>query len=124
MAKKFNTESTSEFFNHDYDYVVYYDKSKHSLKVFPGDKLPKNRRNLIQTPFHNSVSYHARKIFRENLTPKERRVVNSFPYRHGFFEFLRETGLIYKYYWAEEEAAKIVINEWIEYHDLPDDWNS
>ena len=75
------------------------------------------------TPSTYEVEYYAHKIFDEILTDEEREIVDSYPYRKGFFRYLRETGIYETYRVAQERAAVFVAKKWAEENNLVIDWN-
>ena len=61
-----------------------------------------NKTKVYSMPFRSACERGVMKIFYQLLTDDERALAESYPYRKGFFQYMRETGLIYRYYEARD----------------------
>ena len=99
------------------DSVVYYDTRRHRFEVRERSNR-KVRASLVKTPYKESFNRSVWKRFWESLTPEENALANSFDEKHGFFDFMRETGLIDKYNNGYEDVAEEAIKAWITENDI------
>lgn len=78
---------------------------------------------LIAAPYKEECRFSAWDIFWKSLDAEERALAESFDEKHGFFDFLRETGLIFRYYDAEDKAIMDEMEFWKFENNLDFDWN-
>ena len=95
---------------------MYYDKNSHTFELYEFDSI--SDPNLILTPCAYLMKSAIWKEFYSMLTPEEYTIAKSYPYRRGFFDYLRETGL----YGIYEEASMTVIvrefQKWLTIHNI------
>ena len=121
MAKN-NITIDSTFFNNFYDFYAYYNKCTQSIEFYEEHEIPENDDNFILTPFTYEVEWYAREFFHEILTEDERDLVDNYPRKKGFFNFLRDIDLIETYYYAKEKAELLVAKNWAEENNLSINW--
>ena len=123
MFTKYNTFINNSLFNHvGVDFAVYYDAKNNRFRACAIDAyVPEH---YVQTPHDIEVNYPAMKKFWLSLDNDSRDLAQSFGDKHGFFQFMRDTGLIEYYDKAYAEAAEEVINEWEQDNHLNINWNS
>lgn len=78
---------------------------------------------LIAAPYKEDCRPSIWRLFWKSLDIKERALAESFDEEHGFFDFLRETGLILRYNKAEEKAIMEEMEYWKHKNNLNFDWN-
>lgn len=104
------------------DYKVYYHSKRKCFVV--RDKLPANSRYFIETPYREVCQRLAWKYFYAMLDEEELALVESFNERHGFFDFMRTTGLIAVFDAAMERAITKVFAHWESDNNLAIDWKN
>ncbi len=121
MISKLDTFNNHDLFNHSgLEYVIYYDTKSSRFVALPYGE--KNDTNLIETPYVQAMSSAIWKEFRDSLDERDRVLAESFEEKHGFFQFMRETGLIAKYDAARDVVAENVISAWETANSLCIDW--
>lgn len=103
--------------------VTLFDKEKNAFVMHNIHEVSENTA-LILVPYREECNYLAMRNFWSSLTDEERTLAKSFNEKHGFFEFLRSTGLIYSYYDAEHLAFCEILEKWKSLNNLSFDWDS
>lgn len=104
-------ELNSLFNQSGLELIVYYDKVH---KVFTTrsvfcEGIPSR---LIETPYKEYFRKEVRHRFTELLTNKEKALVDGYTERRGFFGFLHENDLYWKYEEAYHQIAELVFEDW------------
>lgn len=107
-------------------YHVYYNRTDKGFVAYENDSLAGeyDNGNLVLCPCMYYHEWEVRERFRELLTDEERTIAGSYPFRKGYFKYLEETGLIYKYLEAENYITVKVFEEWLSKNDIQLDWNN
>lgn len=123
MFTKYNTFINNSLFNHaGVEFVTYYDPSQNAFVACEHDvRVPKC---FVETPYDQIVETPAMKKFWQSLDGNSRDLAESFGKKRGFFQFMRDTGLIEYYDKAYAEAAEEIICEWEYDNHLNINWNS
>ena len=101
---------------------TYYNKKTNAFVILKaGKKVPSH---ILIVPNMSCYKSEIWRTFYSLLTEEELDVVNDYPYRRGFFEYLRETGLISNYYEAEEIVTVKVFKRWLEKNSINIDWET
>lgn len=108
---------------------TYYDPVKGTFEVYDPDSswkengyTKKEFSRFILLPYDDEYSRAAWKPFYERLTEEETELAQSYPYRRGYFGYLRETGLIYIYEAAKDDVAADVIAAWEKSNGISPNW--
>ena len=86
------------------------------------DKLPANAKYFIELPYEESCKGIAWRYFHAMLSEEQHALVNSFTERHGFFDYMRETGLMAVYDAALDKAMAQRFKEWEKKYGLNINW--
>ena len=122
MSDKYYTFNEHNLFNHiGVQYVTYYDKRRKEFVAFELDQPVAD--HYVAVPYAESIKPMAWKRFWELLDDESRTLAESFENKHGFFQFLNETGLIVFYDKAYVEAAEAFLTEWEEENNLDISWD-
>ena len=78
--------------------------------------------NLVITPYVDAIQHTAMEEFWQMLDEEAYALADSFGEKRGFFQFLRETGLIAYYDLAYANAAEEIISLWEKDNNLNIDW--
>jgi hypothetical protein len=90
---------------------VYYDKRR---KVFVIRKSSNYEScNIILAPCSYLMKNLIWEEFYALLNEEELEIANSYPYRRGFFDYLKETGLYETYLQAEENVITKEFDSWV-----------
>ena len=123
MFTKYHTFINNSLFNHTgVEFVTYYDPSHNAFVAYELDVRVPNC--YVETPCNQAIEYPAMKRFWQLLDDSSRAIAESFSEKRGFFQFMRDTGLIEYYDKAYAESAEEVINEWEQDNHLNINWNS
>lgn len=111
------------------DIVTYYDPKhnvfrhvNHSVSLRKNGITSKEFDSYVALPYDTNYNKSAWGKFYELLSEDQLILATSYPYRKGYFNYLRETGLIDYYEEARELIAQDVISTWEFYHDISPDW--
>ena len=74
--------------------------------------------HLAITPYAEGFRYSTWRYFWSSLSEDENTLANSLEEKHGFFDFMRETGLIEKYDLAYQKAAEEAIDTWMQVNGI------
>lgn len=123
MFTKYITFINNSLFNHTgVVFVTYYDPKHNAFTACePDSRVPKR---YVETPYNRAVNAPAMRRFWGLLDPESRSLAESFDEKHGFFQFMRDTGLIEYYDKAYAEAAEEIIRKWEHDNHLDIDWNN
>ena len=123
MFTKYNTFINNDLFNHSgVEFVTYYDPSHNAFIARRLDvRVPKC---YVETPYNQVVNYPAMKKFWQSLDDNSRVLAESFSEKHGFFQFMRDTGLFVHYEKAYAEAAEEIICNWEHDNHLNINWDN
>jgi hypothetical protein len=123
MVTKFNIFQNNSLFNHaGLEHTVFYDPSTHTFVARPVDARILKR--LVKTPYANSFQRDVWTEFWASLDAEARIIAESFAEKRGFFQYMKETGLIGYYDAAYAIAAERAIENWEQDNDLVIDWTS
>lgn len=92
-------------------YHMYYNKNTDRFEPYNSAFMPYS--NLILTPCEYKMKQAIWKEFYAILTPEEYTIANSFPFKRGFFDYLRETGLIGRYEEAHITVIVRIFQKWL-----------
>ena len=111
----YTTFINNDLFNHaGVEFVVYYDPSHNAFIACEHDAhIPKR---YVKTPYNQAVNFPSMKKFWQSLDDSSRALAESFSEKRGFFQFMRDTGLIEYYDEAYAAAAEEIICAWE--HDI------
>ena len=107
-------------------YQTYYDREFNTFIYLNTDEID-NRidlNNLVLCPCLYLYKRNIWKRFYELLTDEETVIADSYYERKGYFEYLRETGLLGTYEEAESQIAVELFETWLKANDIPFDWNN
>lgn len=124
MYTKYNTFNEKNLLNRaGNELVVYYD-TKHKLfttRSYDACRVPKH---FVQTPYAEEAKRPGMKMFWQMLDDEHRSLAESFEEKRGFFQFMRETGLIDYYDEAFAQVAEEIICDWERENHLKLDWDN
>ena len=122
MYKKFNTFEENGFFNQaGVNFEVYYDPKNKMFDARTYDvRVPKR---FIKTPHKENVTFLAWDKFWKSLDNESLALAQSHGKQPGFFQFMRDNGLIAFFDVAFAEAAEEVICAWERDNRLNIDWD-
>lgn len=104
------------------EYITYYDCKLKRFKVFKeGRKIAKK---YISAPFTGHYNDLTWKYFYEMLNEEETEIAYSYTKRRGFFNYMKENGLIDTFYEAQDRARHEYFAEWEKANGLSIDWNT
>lgn len=103
--------------------VTLYDKDEGAFVMRNITEINEDE-NLILVPYREECSHLAMRKFWSSLSEDDRALAESFNEKNGFFNFLRETGLIFMYYDSEEDAITEVLEYWKTSNNLTFDWDT
>lgn len=113
----------------DDGYVLCYN-TKHNIIAAVNLDIKRNREviehssNWFKLPFQKQIKGYVWKLFYKSLSPEENEIANSFDERHGFFDYMKITGLYGAYEVAEEKAVDIIFKNWEEENNVTIDWST
>lgn len=112
MKQEFIEFELNSLFNQSgLELIVYYDKVHNvftTRSVFC-ERIPSR---LIATPYKEHFRKEVRYRFTELLTKEEKALVDSYTERRGFFGFLHENDLYWKYEKAYHQIAEHIFEDW------------
>lgn len=94
------------------DYVTCYD-TRHKRFRVKSIHVVRFPDYIVETPYRESFRKETWTLFWDSLSSEEYALAKTCPEDCGFFEFLRETGLIEKHYAAYQAAAEKAIKFWM-----------
>lgn len=112
----------SDFFNNLGDYTLYYSKARQSFVLCSSSERP--CKDYIMAPNYSELDHAALQRFKSDLNEEDSILLDDFTEKKGFFRFLKETGLIYRYYEAREEVESEVLSQWAKENGLSIDWEN
>lgn len=99
----------------DSGYRSFYDTVEKEFLVSDEELLEPR---YIKVPFASQARSAAWKLFYDSLDEDELAIANDYPYRRGFFDYMRETGLIVKFYDAEQTAITAMFESWVKKNNI------
>ena len=122
MYNNYNFYKNIGFFNEvGLELVVYYDPKYNNLIAL--EESERILKRYVETPY-DSFKYDAMKRFWDTLDNEHRVLADSYTERRGFFQFMRETGLIDFYNEAYAAVAEEFVQMWEAKNHLNIDWDS
>ena len=123
MVNKFDIFQNNSLFNHaGLEHIVFYDPSTQTFIACDENEMMPN--HLVQTPYANSFQHDVWAEFLVSLDAEARILAESFAEKRGFFQYMKETGLISYYDAAYAIAAEKAIANWEQDNNLVIDWTS
>lgn len=120
MIKNYEFYKNIGFFNQSgVDITVYYDTKYNKLVALDGKA--RILKHYVKTPY-DSFKYHAMKRFWDILDNESLALAESYTERRGFFQFMRETGLIEFFDEAYAAVAEEIVHLWETENHLNIDW--
>ncbi|MBE6946938.1 MAG: hypothetical protein E7454_01620 [Ruminococcaceae bacterium] len=122
MVTKFDIFIEQGLFNHTgVDFVTYYDK-RHKMFTARAANA-RIGKHLIIAPYAEQINRPAMKRFWHSLDDESRAIAESFEGGPGFFQFMRDNGLIDFYDQAYAEAAEVFLSNWEAHNNLNIAWD-
>ena len=122
MVTKFDIFTEKGLFNHiGVDFVTYYD-TKHKLFTARAANA-RIGKHLIIAPYAEQINHPAMRRFWHSLDDESRTIAESFEGGPGFFQFMRDNGLIGFYDQAYAEAAEEFLSNWEVHNNLNIVWD-
>ena len=113
---------SNQFYNNTIQYMNYYfskeDNCFYALTEEEASIRMDVERDLIEAPCVYRYQNIIWKMFREMLSEEQCIVADSYPFKHGYFKYLQEEGLIEIYYEAKNSVLIDVCTDWIEINNL------
>lgn len=121
MKNKYDIFINNGLFNHSgIDFVVCYHRRNRAFTIRKLDS--RIGVNLIVTPYVDVIQHTAMEKFWHMLDDEKRALAESYGEKRGFFQFLRESGLIAYYDLAYADAAEEIIALWEINNKLKINW--
>lgn len=95
---------------------VFYRPSSNRFEYHYNDRSVDDE--LIMTPCLYEMEYAVRKEFYSSLSEAEYDLVRRYPFRKGFFDYLKEIGLRDTYNEVESIVALKIVKAWLEEHHI------
>lgn len=114
--------SLCEIENSGCDWITYYDRELNCFQVFEEGEEVADK--YIEAPYKGHYRNLTWKHFYEMLSEDELEIANAYTKRRDFFNYMHETGLIYTFYEAEEQARNEYFAMWEKENHLTIDWDN
>ncbi len=112
----------NQFYNDSIQYMNYYfsvkEKCFYALTEEDASIRMSVDSGFIEAPCVYRYQNIIWKRFREMLSEEQCIVADSYPFKHGYFKYLQEEGLIEIYYEAKNSVLIDVCTDWIEINNL------
>lgn len=75
--------------------------------------------NLIKTPCAYEMKGYFMEFFKKHLNDQQRDIAESYPFKRGYFDYLREMGLYDFYEESKMQAKANALTLWFIKHNIP-----